>query len=67
MKITQIKTSRHGIINTQEALELLKDGKALNAGSSQIVMGIYEDGRETSLKGRKDGFYYMSGNFCSEA
>lgn len=66
MKITAIETN-NGIITVAKALEILFSGKSLNSGFSQVVMGVYEDGRKTSLKARNDGFYYMSGNFCSEA
>lgn len=66
-KITMIETN-NGIMPVAEALAALKAGKCLNAGlSSQVVLGIYGDGVKTSLKGRNDGFYYMSGNYCSAA
>lgn len=67
MKITQVETSRFGTISTCEAIAKLSEGLALNVGFSQVVMGVYEDGRRTSLKGRRDGLYYMSGNYCSDA
>lgn len=65
-KIVTIETN-HGLLTVAEALAKLKHGQCLNSGMSQIVMGVYTDGRKTSLKGRADGFYYMSGNYCSEA
>lgn len=64
--ITAIETNK-GILTVAEALEKLANGQSLNSGMSQVVYGVYADGRKTSLKGRNDGFYYMSGNYCSEA
>ncbi|MDH3719347.1 MAG: hypothetical protein OES79_14605, partial [Planctomycetota bacterium] len=66
MKIETIKTS-NGLVSVQEALELLSEAKPLNNNFSQVVIGIYEDGTETCLQGRRDGLYYLSGNFCSDA
>jgi hypothetical protein len=66
MKIIAIETNQ-GTLSVAEALEILAADKSLNSSFSQIVYGVYEDGRKTSLKGRRDGFYYMSGNVCSEA
>ena len=63
--ITKIETNK-GTITVAEALELLAAGKSLNSGMSQVVLGVYANGSKTSLKGRKDGFYYMSGNYCSD-
>jgi hypothetical protein len=64
--IKAIETNR-GTLTVKEALETLAAGNSLNSGMSQVVLGVYEDGRKTSLKARRDGFYYMSGNYCSEA
>jgi hypothetical protein len=64
--IVTIETNK-GSLTVANALAVLAKGESLNSGSSQIVMGVYADGRKTSLKGRNDGFYYMSGNYCSEA
>lgn len=66
MKIVAIETNR-GTLTIKDAWNIAKSGSALNSGMSQVVMGVYEDGRKTSLKWKGDGFYYMSGNFCSEA
>ncbi len=64
--ITAIETNR-GMLTVAEALAKLANGQSLNSGMSQVVCGVYADGRKTCLKGRSDGFYYMSGNYCSEA
>ena len=64
--IIAIETNK-GTMTVAEAMNLLSNGKSLNSGLSQVVYGVYADGRKTCLKGRNDGFYYMSGNFCSEA
>lgn len=64
--ITAIETNK-GILTVADAIAKLAAGQSLNSGLSQVVYGVYADGRKTSLKGRNDGFYYMSGNYCSEA
>jgi hypothetical protein len=64
--IVTIETNK-GSLTVANALAVLANGESLNLGFSQIVMGVYADGRKTSLKARNDGFYYMSGNYCSEA
>jgi hypothetical protein len=64
--IIAIETNK-GILTVAEALLILANGNSLNRGLSQVVLGIYADGRKTSLKGRNDGFYFMNGNYCSEA
>lgn len=66
MTITHIETNQ-GTLTVADAIAKLNNGDVLNRGFSQVVYGVYEDGRKTSLKGRSDGFYYMSGNYCSEA
>jgi hypothetical protein len=59
------------IITVAEAIKILESGKSLNKASwSQIVMGIYSDGRRTSLIGKyrnnRYGFYWLSGRFCDQ-
>lgn len=62
--IITVETNR-GSLTVREALETLKSGNILNSGFSQVVYGVYGDGRKTSLKGRRDGLYYMSGNLAA--
>lgn len=64
-KVTHIRCTR-GILTVAEALEILASGKYLNDTMNQVVMGVYPDGRETSLKGRRDGLYNMGGSLSSE-
>ncbi len=66
MTITHIETNR-GLMTKAAAIAKASKNEALNAGLSQVVMGIYENGSKTSLKWKGDGFYFMSGNFCKEA
>ena len=64
-KVTHIRCTR-GLLTVAEALEILACGKYLNDTFSQVVMGVYPDGRETSLKGRRDGLYNMGGSLSSQ-
>ena len=64
-KVTHIRCTR-GILTVAEALKILAAGKSLNMTFNQVVMGVYPDGRETSLKGRRDGLYNMGGSLSSE-
>jgi hypothetical protein len=64
-KVTHIRCTR-GILAVAEALEILAAGKSLNMTFNQVVMGVYPDGSETSLKGRRDGLYNMGGSLSSE-
>ena len=66
-KIIKIRTVEGEIIDVKTALTRLSRGESLNKINNSVVQGIYSDGRETSLKCRNDGFYYMSGNYCSDA
>lgn len=65
MTITHIETNQ-GMLTKAEAIAKASRNESLNAGWSQIVMGVYENGSKTSLKWKGDGFYFMSGNFCEE-
>ncbi len=57
-------TCDRGTLTVAEAKAILASGKYLNRTFSQIVMGNYASGSRTSLKGRKDGLYYMSGSLA---
>ena len=65
MKVTHIETNR-GTMTVAEALAILADNRSLNSGWSQVVLGVYPDGRKTSLKGRRDGLYDMGGSLSSQ-
>jgi hypothetical protein len=64
-KVTHIECTR-GILTVAEALAILAAGQSINMAFSQVVMGVYPDGRKTSLKGRRDGLYNMGGSLSSE-
>lgn len=66
-KVTHIRCTR-GIIPVAEALAMLSRGEPLNHTTplQMLVMGVFPDGRETSLKYRKSGFYDMGGSLSSQ-
>jgi hypothetical protein len=62
--LTHIETET-GLMDIEAAKAVLAAGGVLVYTMSQVVMGVWSDGRKTSLKCRKDGFYYMSGNYAA--
>lgn len=62
--LTHVETE-NGLMTIEDAKQVLASGGVLVYTMSQVVMGVYSDGRKTSLKCRRDGFYYMSGNYAA--